>query len=1023
MPTKVINTTRKNRVWVANKEVTTALIQGSVSDDDILNSSIMTSRGELVLAQYNADGSSNLDLNKTIYPIGSAVIIATEFPNGAIVRHPRGLLYVMNSTVNLKDKTITLSLGCSLAMLAENEESFPTGVKKLWAFIDARVRFACTMDAQDLGTLDSALSCTGSVIYQNQYGRIKTLSITSAQRYNNPRVICSDTQTAIDFELTDDANQISPRAFLVEADFNKYEPSFSRNGQEENGYDLDPPELSGGPEGQSRPEFEGIDWAYEVTGDDDAGGGGAGGGGSSGAGGGFGGPGGGGGAGGGGGTIGNVQNRIQPGDEVDNKGPSKKWSQKETEGEAEYDRYEYLDWEIFNGMKKKQEKKDEDALYQAYCGFFYREREDDEPVEEEEMVWSYGIEKWESVKTKDTYKVVASSATTKWYNDNGQEKSSETLEYQTWKVVGGSLINSIASKAFAFSNEYKSIADKCFGNANTAYGNRDGFPTNSNAYLYYQCIAGHWLGAANNAVSRARLWWNIGRNVNDYGAGTVAWSKRSTTETEYGKGGEVLRVVSKEYVNSKTLPEYQKGVLESIDRTKNVPLSAYNNTAGVTLVSVKQKLNKYNPGGSITVCEITKDILNPVNNSVSYSWDGEGRSNSTPFVGSPGGAGNNEPLYDIEGNQIYKDPDGAGGGAAALNLNPFESYDEGPTVTIGQFSSGSFDGETNGSLANLTYPSQWNGFNINSSTGRVQAPVECTGETGSVLLRGYAKSKRTYSSNSVGWLGNNRPYTLRSGFPLPFRGDTMQSSGGGCFPKSGGLGLAWGLCISYANILSAKEGGAAEGCSITESMRPEFYNMRPYSPVEVQIESAQSGFVGFVKSATYAFDQSQSVVNLQLIKHKTLNYNAPQVEIVYGTELYPPNGEVVSNETTGPDPLAPTFTLPPSPTYDPNNFLVNGYLGVDPGLVTSAGGQPAPGDIPENDASQEGITDVTIVTSVGFRMYCDVLLVKSGNYTWNYGGIGLPGGMALDLGTVDTPYPKDYDFNGIVDYVEPVAVP
>lgn len=215
----LVNTTVKNRVWINGIEVTEALISGSVSDDSAYSGSIITSRGDLTFSNW-AGTQNMLDFDRTVFPPGSSVIVAAELPNGNIVRHPRGLLFVMNSNIDLQARTITFNVGCSLALLSENESNYRLGVAVLWGQTNELIVGNTQLESLDLAQLASILEAEGKIVFQNPYGYIWSARILD-DLDGSPVMVVSDTGTAIDIGIQDSVDTVAPLGYIVTAVYQK----------------------------------------------------------------------------------------------------------------------------------------------------------------------------------------------------------------------------------------------------------------------------------------------------------------------------------------------------------------------------------------------------------------------------------------------------------------------------------------------------------------------------------------------------------------------------------------------------------------------------------------------------------------------------------------------------------------------------------------------------------------------------------------------------------------------------------
>ncbi|MFZ9315832.1 MAG: hypothetical protein ACO236_00965 [Candidatus Nanopelagicaceae bacterium] len=210
-----INTTTGTRVWIGNKEYTEFLINGSVSDESTLSSSIVKTSGSITLG-----GVHNSIITKEFpMPIGSEIIVQCTLPNNVSTRHPRGTLYLVNTTINYEQQTVTLEIGCSLYLASVYEGSFKTRVRSLFNFIPERYDVFDVKNF-DLSELSNVLQALGYVMYQDKYGKVQCVkafggtslgSVTTSSKFTS-----YDDSTAISIEsLSETSSLVDPSELTI----------------------------------------------------------------------------------------------------------------------------------------------------------------------------------------------------------------------------------------------------------------------------------------------------------------------------------------------------------------------------------------------------------------------------------------------------------------------------------------------------------------------------------------------------------------------------------------------------------------------------------------------------------------------------------------------------------------------------------------------------------------------------------------------------------------------------------------
>lgn len=778
----LVNATVQNRIWINGIDVTSALIRGSVTDDSVLSGALVTSRGELECSHW-AGSQNMLDTSRTTFPIGSEVIVGAVLENGNFVRHPRGLLYVMNSNVNIETQTITFRVGCSLALLSENESAYPSAVEQLWAHVDTGLLRACNIENRDLSSLSTALSALGKALYQNQYGEIWAVSMLDINALDAPALVISDKYSAISITANEDPSAIAPASYRVSAAYGIFRPV------EEEGKD-DPTNGVDDGDGSGKPNIDGR--SPDTDGSSDSGSG-------------------------------------SKGDKP--KGPYMQWDKQTVSGYAKYDSWKHWDLLVYSGMKYPEER--DDGMWNAWCSWFYQYRPDPEPPAEPN--WAYGIVKNEVVTQETTYPTSVNSSTTKYLNENGQEYKSISIEEATWRSIGSSVIDQAADRCKQIADMWVQLASDCQGKINTALGARDEHPYPSSAWFYYHCVHIHWVNQTNVALGAARAWFYFGAQLKDSGM-TMAWSNQTVVDTEYGKGGEVLKKMTYKYENEATTSLYTEKLAIRYERN-GAPSSNDIRPLGLILVATTEETTTYNADGSAQVTTKVIDLQDPSRNTITVSWDGESR-NVPGMTGSGLGNGNNEPLTDANGKKKKSKP-GSGG----------EEDPDNPGT-------------------DLPFPDEWNGRRVDPLTGELREPIKCTVQVEQIELESLVPGSASNApSVSAGWLGSQQAYVQEVQYPLQFFGDQLLSNEfGDCIPLRASTATAHGYLNLYAQVFATVERGKDGGFSVSEVMRPEMYNMRPLANVDVQLDTLGSAYRCKVDNCVWVFDQNQALVNLNLFK-------------------------------------------------------------------------------------------------------------------------------------------------------------
>ncbi len=105
----LINTAATPILTIGATDYSHNLVSFSVSDTSVVNTGIVTTQGRVVLAELPGQ-TILLDYDKTKFPRGTAVQLDLTI-DGVTRRHPRGSLFILDSSYNNNKRTIELNVG------------------------------------------------------------------------------------------------------------------------------------------------------------------------------------------------------------------------------------------------------------------------------------------------------------------------------------------------------------------------------------------------------------------------------------------------------------------------------------------------------------------------------------------------------------------------------------------------------------------------------------------------------------------------------------------------------------------------------------------------------------------------------------------------------------------------------------------------------------------------------------------------------------------------------------------------
>lgn len=158
----IVNKSRDIQLLINGVNYTNNVLSIELSDDSAINNGIVTTSGTIQLG-YVPGGSSIADYGKNFFLRGRPVIIDVADESGTLVRHPRGYLYVVETSYDIEANQLTVEVGCKLYLASLSDD-----VSQLVSF----TILPLTSEQQTFSDLSSALQAESKFIWQNNQGDI-----------------------------------------------------------------------------------------------------------------------------------------------------------------------------------------------------------------------------------------------------------------------------------------------------------------------------------------------------------------------------------------------------------------------------------------------------------------------------------------------------------------------------------------------------------------------------------------------------------------------------------------------------------------------------------------------------------------------------------------------------------------------------------------------------------------------------------------------------------------------------------
>lgn len=158
--TWLINTTAKPTLKIGGEDYSDLLVSMTINDQSINNTGMMLTGGTINLVE-EPGGHRLEDYSKEKFGRGQIVLLDLTI-DGVTRRHPRGWLYLLDSTYNNESRSQELTVGCILTLY-----NLTDNITNLRGFSV----FTLPKDA-GFSDLDSALQTEGLFLWQNNQGEI-----------------------------------------------------------------------------------------------------------------------------------------------------------------------------------------------------------------------------------------------------------------------------------------------------------------------------------------------------------------------------------------------------------------------------------------------------------------------------------------------------------------------------------------------------------------------------------------------------------------------------------------------------------------------------------------------------------------------------------------------------------------------------------------------------------------------------------------------------------------------------------
>lgn len=113
----IINSTRLTRVRIGGVDLTDRVVDITLSDSSGVKNGLIATDGEIKLG-FRPGSPDRQDYKRNTFVRGERVKVFITYPSGREELHPRGDLYVIDSIFDPQDESISINVGCKMAIAA-----------------------------------------------------------------------------------------------------------------------------------------------------------------------------------------------------------------------------------------------------------------------------------------------------------------------------------------------------------------------------------------------------------------------------------------------------------------------------------------------------------------------------------------------------------------------------------------------------------------------------------------------------------------------------------------------------------------------------------------------------------------------------------------------------------------------------------------------------------------------------------------------------------------------------------------
>lgn len=169
--TYLINETRLAEIRINGVDVTDTITEVTLSDSSGIKQGLIATDGAMTM-NYRNGATPIEDYKRNLFGRGTSVDIFVTFPSGNRKRHPRGSLVVLDTLFNPEEESVTINVGCKMALAALTED-----IDEILDLVDLYM----PSTRRNYAGISAALATMGKIAWYDATGNLRVEKLWSGE--------------------------------------------------------------------------------------------------------------------------------------------------------------------------------------------------------------------------------------------------------------------------------------------------------------------------------------------------------------------------------------------------------------------------------------------------------------------------------------------------------------------------------------------------------------------------------------------------------------------------------------------------------------------------------------------------------------------------------------------------------------------------------------------------------------------------------------------------------------------------